>query len=95
MHDLAFFEKLYDNPKCTASCNFTSPDHAAYFRCVRCNFNVHVLCPQLSSKTGDEGNTSNSQSVLKLPHLSQQKKRSNFLNNVQIHIFQGRPQEER
>ncbi|GAY49916.1 hypothetical protein CUMW_122730, partial [Citrus unshiu] len=55
MHDLAFFEKLYDNPKCTASCNFTSPDHAAYFRCVRCNFNVHVLCPQLSSKTGDEG----------------------------------------
>lgn len=74
MHDLAFFEKLYDNPKCTASCNFTSPDHAAYFRCVRCNFNVHVLCPQLSSKTGDEGNTSNSQSVLKLPHLSQQKK---------------------
>lgn len=61
MHHLTFFEKLYDNPKCMVSCSFTSPDHAAYFRCVRCNFNVHVSFSQLSSKAGDEVNVSSSE----------------------------------
>uniref|UniRef100_A0A7N2LGK8 Phorbol-ester/DAG-type domain-containing protein n=1 Tax=Quercus lobata TaxID=97700 RepID=A0A7N2LGK8_QUELO len=46
-HLLTFFEKVYDDPQCEV-CNTCYSD-VSYLRCVKCDFNVHLLCVPLPS----------------------------------------------
>ncbi|KAJ4712689.1 putative Cysteine/Histidine-rich C1 domain family protein [Melia azedarach] len=44
-HLLTFFKKLHNTPECE-HCEFTPPD-ASYLRCLKCDYNVHLLCSPL------------------------------------------------
>lgn len=51
-HVLTFFKMLHGTPECK-HCKFTPPD-VSYFRCVKCNFNVHFLCSPLPQTIKDD-----------------------------------------